>query len=279
MRTGVVALVLSGTAASAQPRAVQACVEASEAGQLELQRGALLPARRAFERCSDAACPAVVQAECTRGLEQVLAAMPSLNIVARLHGEDRGDANVWLDGVPWFSVLDGKPRELEPGDHLVTVEVKGARQERRLVVVQGEKNRVVVFDLARPLAAPEPPPRPPPAPVAETSPAPRSAAWPVALSSTAVLGVAGFVTLGLTGTSALERLLAQPCAATRTCDPAAVSAIQRQLVGADVALGLGVVSAALAAWAWWRWSDAPPPVTPALTVSGAATAVGVTGRW
>ena len=91
---------------------------------------------------------------------------------------------------------------------------------------------------------------------------------PLLLSAVSLAGVGIFTGLGVSGRTALDRLTTNPCAATRTCDPASVAAIQRSFVAADVALAVGIVAAAGAIWQWWRWGSAPVSLAPALTPQG-----------
>lgn len=259
----------------AAPPSVQECVVASGAGQEHLKHGALFSARQELELCSAPSCPQVVSADCTRWLEEVMAAMPSINIVVRVGGVDQSRALVRIDGAPWLDKLTGRPQDIEPGEHDVTVESHGAQQTKRLVVVQGEKNRVVVFQLeaaAAPVVTP---------PVVTTPTAPearRSVALPVVFTAGAVAGGLSFTLFGLSGKARLATLVAQPCAATKTCDPAEGAAISREFIVADVSLVVGLASAVAAGISWWWWAS-QPEARPAVALVPLGTSLQLVGVW
>ena len=122
----------------------------------------------------------------------------------------------------------------ETGQHVIAVELSGARAEQRVLVNAAEKDRLLVFQLVAP-----PPPRRP--------------VVPFVLSSASVVGVVLFAVLGGTGRSQQSALLESPCAATMTCAPASVSAVRSLYAAADISLVLGLVAAGLAVWQWWAW--------------------------
>ncbi len=266
----------------AGPYTVEQCVAASGAGQEQRQKGALFAARRELEVCADRSCPAVVQADCLRWLDEVLVAMPTVTIAARLDGVDQPVARVLLDGQPWLQELTGRPVELDPGEHVVTVFVGAQTLEQRLVIHLGEKNRLIVFQLARltaPKVEPSPPPVPPPA-VGGTAGGRGFPVVPSVFSGAAVAGAALFTGFGLSGRAALDRLVKSPCAATKACDPASVADVQRRFLVADVSLGVAVAAALVAGWQWWRWASAEPSsLTPSVAPLPGGAALQLTGTW
>lgn len=284
--------VLSLVAHAAAPT-VQECVSASVAGQEAQKRGALFSARRELERCADPACPQLVRTDCTRWLEEVLAAQPSLIVVVRLDGVDQPEARVLVDGAAWLERLTGRPQDVEPGAHELTVELGATRSARQVVVVQGEKNRVVTFELKSdaPVITPpvvEPEKKDPPVVTVTTPPPPEKPpvlessfpTLPMIFSGVAVVGGVAFAGLGLSGKGKLESLLAQPCAETKTCNPAEVLAIQREFLAADISLGVGIASAVTAAGLWWWWaSKLPPEATPSVGLAPGLGALHVVGTW
>lgn len=270
-------VLLSAWVHAATPPTVQECVTASGAGQEHQKQGALFAARRELELCSAPSCPQLVSADCTRWLEEVMAAMPSINIVVRLYGVDQSQAVVRLDGAPWLDRLTGRPQDIEPGEHDLVVESGGVLQVQKLVVVQGEKNRVVLFQLTGAVSTPVTAPvvMAPVAPVVEGRGFPT---WPVVFSSVAVAGGLSFTILGLSGKGRLATLLAQPCAATKTCNPAQTAAISREFIAADVSLGVGIASALAAAGLWWAWSSQPESA-PSVTLIPLGTSLQLVGSW
>lgn len=278
----LLALALSATAQAA-PLSVEECVASSTLAQEFQKKGSLSAAKHHLQRCADRSCPGVVQAECTRWLDEVLAAMPTITIAVRLDGVDQPKARVFLDGRPWIEELTGHPVEIDPGEHLLTVYAGARQQEQRLLINLAEKNRLVVFSLRTPDAvAVTPLPVPPPVePPPEATKPVGGRPFPVvatALSATAVVGLGVFTGLGLWGRASLSQLEADPCAVSKTCAPSRVSAIQGAFIAADVGLGVGVVAALAAAWQWWRWAR-EPLVVPAVSLLPGGAAVTLSGAW
>lgn len=57
---------------------------------------------------------------------------------------------VSLDGVPWLDRIDGSPQTIAKGQHTLAIAVPGApRQERSIVVREGEKGRRIRFSVTR----------------------------------------------------------------------------------------------------------------------------------
>ncbi len=256
------ALLLLSLLAELPAPTVEQCVAASETAQLERQQGHLVAARRSLETCSDRACPAAVQSECTRWLDEVLSATPTVVVVVRLDGEDQARAKVLLDGLPWLEQLTGQPEPLEPGAHQLRVEAGGTAKEQTVVANVGEKNRLVVFQLSAAAA-------PPPPTVARSSP------WLAStLTGLALAGAGLFTGLGLYGRGQLDALTHDACAATKSCNPWRTEMIRRDFLAADVSLGVAVVAAALAGWQWWHWAGSEPvALTPTVVGTGAGAAL------
>jgi hypothetical protein len=243
--------VLVSSVALATPT-VEQCVAASTSAQKEQRAGAYLAARRQLELCASPQCPTVIQSDCTKWLAEVLAATPSLVVVARVDGVDQQQARVLLDGHLWLGELSGHPEEVEPGQHELTVSVGTQTRFQKLLVNVGEKNRLIVFEFST--ATVEAPVEP--APVVERG----APVVHIVLSALAVAGGVTFGVLGLSGRASLDALLKQECAATKTCRPALVTEIQRRFLAADIALGVGVVSAGLDVWRWVAWASTPVAV-------------------
>jgi hypothetical protein len=233
---------------------VQQCVAASTEAQREQKLGNLLSARRQLELCAHPECPAVVQSDCTKWLAEVLAATPSLVVVARLDGVDQRQARVLLDGHLWLGELSGRPEDVEPGQHELTVTVGTQTRVQRLLVNVGEKNRLVVFEFSTALvdATGPLPPSPPPTPSVASGR--RFPVLAVVLSTVALAGVGAFTALGVSGRASLDTLLKQDCAATKSCDPRLVADVQRRFLFADLSLGAAVLSAGFAIWQWVAWA-------------------------
>lgn len=255
--TGSVFTALLAMTVMAAP-SVQQCVSASTEAQREQKSGSFLAARRQLEVCAHPECPAVVQSDCTKWLAEVLAATPTLVVVARLDGVDQRQARVLLDGHLWLGELSGRPEDVEPGQHDLTVTVGTQTRVQKLLVNVGEKNRLVVFEFSTVVG--EPPQKDPSSP---SQPAATRGfpVVPLVFSAIALGGVGAFTALGLSGRASLDTLTKQDCATTKSCNPALVADIQRRFLAADISLGVGVVGAALALWQWIAWGSRPAAIS------------------
>jgi hypothetical protein len=237
-------------------RASLTCIQAAEEGETARRGNALLRARDRFAQCAAPTCPAVVRKDCATWLEEVAAQTPSIVIGAHdKQGRDVLDATASLDGVVVQRTLDGSSIELDPGPHVVRVEVVGAPPVAVDIVVRaGEKNRPIVASMmpAPPFVAVAPPP---PAPVLPVAPPPRSGEEGSAhhglpagfwvLGGIGVVALGGFATFALLGKSDSDNLH-NTCAPD--CSSSQVSALKTKLLAADIALGVAVVSLATATW-------------------------------
>jgi hypothetical protein len=161
----VPALLLAG-AASAQE--TTACTVAADKGQDLRDAHKPLEAREQFRICAATACPKVVQDDCTRWLEAIEAAVPSVVVTAKSDaGVDLVDVTVLVDGQPFATKLNGESLTLDPGSHVFHFEAKGASSlDRQVVVAEGQRNQQVAVVLE--VSAPAPPSSP------ERQPLPRS---------------------------------------------------------------------------------------------------------
>src|SRR5262249_19486390 len=204
--------------------------------------------------CAQDACPAELRKDCLRWVEEVNRDTPSL--VVHAVGADACDleqARVLVDGQLVAERLEGKPVLLDPGVHAVRVETTGAQPiEQRVVLSEGEKNRVVEFRFApagatchAPIAPPTPPPTPPPLPPPKRPP-PRGRPIPPLVY---VLGGVSALSLGIAGgfyISALSQKNTLDGCRPR-CAVSDVDTMRRTYLVGDVLLGVGVVALATAA--------------------------------
>jgi hypothetical protein len=212
------------------------CLQAYEGSQENRKAQALRVAHQQLLVCASDACPPIVRTDCIRWLGEVEAALPSIVLEARGPGGPVLDVTVHLDGAPLATQLDGHPVEIDPGLHTVTFERAGSPTlEQKVIVREGEKNRLVSVDWT-------------PAPAAVALPPEKAAPVvlerPVPVSVYAVLGVAalGFVdfavagSLGLVKKQELER--SPPCAPF--CPANDVLYVKTTYAVADVGLAVGV---------------------------------------
>lgn len=219
----LVAVALSGVASSAEIDK-NSCARAYVEGQ-KLRRGKkLIVSRIAFTLCARTECPVAFQPECAEWLSEVEKAIPSVVIEARgTDGLARRDVRVQVDGEPLAERLDGTSFELDPGEHSFVLSWDGRRTERRALVVEGAKSRVLSFDL-------EPRPR------SERKPVSRLPE--VGLLALGGLALASFGYFGLTGVSARDDL----ARCTPHCIQEDIDSARGKFLVADVSLGVSLVA-------------------------------------
>jgi hypothetical protein len=147
------------------------CLRASEREVQLKNEHKLRDARAQALTCAASSCPADVRAECERRIQLLNAAMPTVVFdVQDQSGAAVTDVKVSMDGALLVERLEGTAISLDPGEHTFLFEVPGKGSvERKLLLLEGDKNRRerVVLESAAAPPAPEPP-----------APAPAPAAWP-----------------------------------------------------------------------------------------------------
>jgi hypothetical protein len=267
----VAALVVASIGAASLARAdtKQQCTAASDQGQQLRDDGHYQRARQAFVACARDKCPAIVRRDCVKWLAELDQASPTVVVSAKGEkGEDLVEVKVTVDGDLLETRLDGKPTPVDPGSHLFRYETTGyPAVEAQVMVHSGEKSRLLPVQFGKPPPPPAPPPKPAapvhvePAEGARTPEGIRPSAWVFGgLSLTAFASEAYF---GLSGLSQLNSLKAQPCAKTSSCSENSVDTIRTKFTVADISLGVGIVSAALAAYLFVAGPSAEPPKTSA----------------
>ena len=220
-RALIALLLVSGAAYGQEPS--NACSDAYVASQRLERAGKLVEARREMLTCADASCPSAIQTDCVQWLGELRRKLPSAVFAVRdSGGHDLVDVRVLVDGALAASRIDGKPLDLDPGEHLVRFEPRGARaHEVRVVMREGEQDRPIAVDLPAP-----PTHRPIPASV-----------WITGALSLASFGAfAAFGAWGLADFGSLAYCKG-------FCAPSDVDAVNLKYAVADVALGVGVVLA------------------------------------
>ena len=212
-------------------------------------------ARPLLRACASAECPALIQKDCSRWLDEVDAATPTL--VLELRGSEVLDAGLVMDGRALRHALDGAGIAVDPGRHHFVIQVKGRPDlEVDIVVFEGEKLRRVRFDVPAPpipvASGPQagqgkPPSRDadrvgPPAP--KPSPAPRAPFW--FATSAAIAGLAAGGILVYVG-NVQRGYLADECRSVNGCTEGDKAALHTRLIAADVVLGAALLAGAAAA--------------------------------
>lgn len=236
----LVAIEPSARAQSADP-----CLDAPVDGQKLRKAGKLLDARTQFATCARETCPAEIVQRCSRWNEEVQAAIPSVVLAARdAQGHDLSDVTVSVDGAPG-AALGTRGIDLDPGEHRFVFQHSGSPDvEQRVIVREGEKHREVVATFGSPTSAPV-------SPVSGgASPAepPSSGARPVPVLAWVFggLGVAALASFGTFGALGVSERSTDHC--DTACPSAQKSDVDTKFLIADVSLGVGVVSLAVATW-------------------------------
>lgn len=231
-------LVLAPAVARAEPSGPPSCMTAYEQAQRLRRQGTLLESRAQLYVCARDPCPASLQPDCLRWLGEVDHLVPSIVVtVRRDDGTDANDARVFIDGLLKVERLDGSAIEVNPGEHVVRIEMGEVVLEQSVLSHVAEKGRQVSFRVHDAPAPPAPAPPPPP-PQAH-----RPVGWP-----TFVLGGLGLVGLGVfTGFAVQGESRYGDLGDCRPgCDPRDVDAVRTSYRVADIALAVSFVAASAA---------------------------------
>jgi hypothetical protein len=219
-----VALALASAPAGAQVTKDQ-CIDANGRAQHLRTEGKLGEAREQLRTCSNPKCPVIVRSDCTKRLDDLETAQPTIAFEAKDGaGADVVAVKVTVDGNPLADRLDGTPLPVDPGQHVFTFETAGQPVvTRTIVLTEGEKGRRERIVLG-PVAGPAPVPAPAPPAPGPTEPAPGSPAG--GMGTQRILGltaggvaVAGLVVGGVFGLMTLSEKSQQqsvcggPCSA------------------------------------------------------------------
>jgi hypothetical protein len=233
---------------------IAACEPAYEGAQLLRQKGKLREARDQAAICSRDACPEVARHDCARWAEELGREIPTVVVIARDEVDrDVPVARVLVDGAARAEVASGRAFELDPGVHAIRVERAGAPPvEESFTIIQGERDRVVrirvplaVGDAQSSPAVSTPLPPPPPRATGHAEGERPSIVPPVIVTGISVALLATSAVLGLTGRQQLDDLRST-CAPACTDDQ--VRPVKTRLVASDVALGAGLLGAAVATY-------------------------------
>ena len=233
----------------------EACVSAYEKAQ-ELRLDHKLRAARAqLEICSRTVCPGAARQDCDRWAREVDARTPSVVVTGRRGTTPVTDGRVFADGVDVASALGPTPIMLDPGDHVVRVEPgRGDPREVRVLLREGDGPHQIDFEWAAEPTTPQP-----------VEPDTRSPGIPVASYVSAGIGVVGLASLTFFGLEGRSDSLHLHDTCFPNCPDAQVSSAQRELLAADVSLGVAVIAFATAAY--FYLTRGAPPATPQAGVS------------
>ena len=134
---------------SGSPESVSACVDNYKTGLDNEQAGHLKQARELFIRCAKASCGSPLRDECTTRFTQLSTDIPSVvPVVTDDAGSPQTDIEVRVDGERLTSSLDGHSFLLDPGVREFSFSREGrVFATQRLMIVQGQRNRLVSASL------------------------------------------------------------------------------------------------------------------------------------
>lgn len=219
---------------------VKACVRAAEASQELRDHGSYLRARQELVTCSNEGCPQQIRTDCTTWLNELDRTTPSVIVHAKgPKSEDLVEVAVSLDGTQLVPRLDGKAILVDPGAHTFRFETAGhPAVEQKVLVNVGEKLRILDVAFAKTADKPASPP--------ESPAGPPTVAW--VLGGVAVVAIGTSAVFGITGLSKRSDLYSDPCSDTNTCSQSDVDSVKTRFLVADVAGGIGIVSAVVAGY-------------------------------
>lgn len=231
----------SASAAANEPPSRDQCFEAYEGGQRLEKASKLRDAKAAFLTCADRHCPAQIRTDCTRWAEQVQAEQPSVVLVASsADGRDIVDVRVWMDGQILAEKLDGKPLEIDPGEHRFRFEPKGGRAvEASWLIRQREKGRSLSVTLGAPVSAGD----------RGTENGAKRSVLPYVLGGVGVVGLGMFTYFGLHGRSIQNDLDGRNC--KPRCPKDEADEMDRSYLIANVSLGVGLVALGTAGYLYF----------------------------
>jgi hypothetical protein len=204
------------------------CIDSDTQGQELRLAGRWREAEARFQTCAHLPCPEAVLQDCVARYDDIRAAMPTLLVAAqRADGTDTIDATLVIDGKVVAEPLPTTAIELDPGVHVLQIRHDGWTAPSQTVVLrEGDKDRTVAFRFD----------------------ATDRNVLPLALAvSGGLVFVVGatFVTIGI---MKRDDLVSEPCAATRTCSPADVNAVDRDYWIGGIAAGIGLGTLGLGIW-------------------------------
>lgn len=265
----VVAIATSSTA-TARAHAQGSCSDVAVEAQARRDARELLESRALLRRCAARECPALIQRDCSRWLEDVEKSLPTVVLAAKdATGQLLVDVKVTADGTPIADQLDGRAVPMNPGVHTFHFERSdGVSAERRLPVREGEKNQEVlaVFESPAPVQAKSP------TQLASVEPAELSRPPNVWRSVGWVAGGVGVLGIGLGATFgfiAVSDKNAAACDAAGACNGQELSSARSHATIANVAFITGGIllagGAALVLFAPRDHSRPSPRVTARLS--------------
>ncbi|MFZ5892292.1 MAG: hypothetical protein ACOY0T_14635 [Myxococcota bacterium] len=135
-------VLLASSARAADPTTAD-CLAASDASLKAGNEHKLRAERAQLLICAAPSCPADIRKECTRRVEEVNAAIPTIVFeVKDAAGNDLSAVKVSMDGEVLAERLEGSALSIDPGEHTFTFEAAGQPVTiKQLLVREAEKER------------------------------------------------------------------------------------------------------------------------------------------
>src|SRR6187402_649139 len=129
------------------PTPEQECMRAHEQAQVLRLDGNLMQSKSALKACSLEVCPAVIQRDCVRWLDEVSTQIPTVVFEAITESGAAQRVTVKQGEQVLALELDGRPLAMNPGYYEFRFELPGEASKLVAVLLkQGEKNRLVSVD-------------------------------------------------------------------------------------------------------------------------------------
>lgn len=134
-------LFCARSARAANPTKAQ-CIAANEKADTQRKNGQLRAARASLLVCANPACPKIVRDDCNKNIPDIESAIPTVTFTAKNGADDTSDVAIAMDGEAIAKQADGKPINVDPGEHQFVFTTSGFPPRMEKVVIrEGEKNR------------------------------------------------------------------------------------------------------------------------------------------
>lgn len=257
-------LAAQAPSALAQPEgdAVKtACLFAHEHAQTARRVSRFSEARRHLRACGEESCPALVRADCVTWLGDLENVYPAIVFDAYVDGRQALEARVFLDGEQIEDGIDGRSVPVDPGRHVVRIEVPGFPPNEQVIVVPEREHRIVSASFAHEKTKPS-----------EVGPVP-GVSRPVP-SSVWVAGgfaIAGAAFATVFGVLALSEKNSLSTSCAPFCNSDELALLRRDMLVTDVSLGVIVISTIAAAVLFITRSNVEHRSVPLSVVSAPAS--------
>jgi hypothetical protein len=205
------------------------CLRAHEQAQETRKASKFSEARKLLRACAQDACPGLIRADCVPWLADLDGIYPSVVFDAYVDGRQVQAAHAYIDGRLATDRIDGKPIELDPGEHAFRIEVSDfPPNEQTVVILERSDPRVVSASFQHPKPVVRPP---------QYRPVPASV-WVAG-----GIAVAGVVSLAVFGSLALEQRGSLQGSCSPVCTDSQLGSLNVDMRGADVSLGIAAAAA------------------------------------